>query len=701
MKKLLNIFVLLASLLVIAVSCIKEEMEGGFGDDAGAPVSIKLDTRAFGDGESKVNNVRVIVAKQNAVGTIITNKFINDPANPIKLETMTGLYRVCVIINETEDGTELADLKDLKTDGTFSDLDNIKLPFTGRIMTNIPMYGSKSDVRIVAAQSDTDADIYIDGTNQGKILKMNVDRLACKISPLKLRSKGLGTLQSVKLSNLPDAVSLTGVAYRNPGNFKAITKSASDFKATQPTPEGLVWEMATTADILLPYSSFSPINNESEAILLTVTTSNKTVDKRLGHQMVAENGKLVDFTLHRNTSYAFTGTIGTDDLGIEVNVANWEKVEQDYPAGGGSFWEMQPKDSRVGLDGTQKERTAAFTAKFATSAVVSTYKWYRKRQLNDMSYVTEELINNENGVTITTEDDNSSQLVIVASKLEDAGEIYCVGETESPDGSTETLESSRATLMVMGTEIDDAGIYPDMQMWEIPRNALFGATCLLRDTRDNKLYRVKLMADGNWWMIQDLAYGNASTETIFKSNATNMEITNLIASGLYGVCASTGLATGGYLYNGFAALQMGTPSDDKAENDFDKTLTQLSSLCPDGWHLPGNLENTYNQEFIILQNALQFSNANIMEVLTKFNYNSPTDFNSYTLRLLVPSPSHPFAVDNVSYRGGVFITYTNWAVQYGDLGITSVRNNGIIQNTNQPLPANIGAPIRCVRNFKN
>lgn len=690
MKKLLNIFILLASLLVIAVSCIKEEMEGGFGDDAGAPVSIKLDTRAFGDGESKVNTVRVIVAKQNAVGTIITNKFINDPANPIKLETMTGLYRVCVIINETEDGTELADLKDLKTDGTFSDLDNIKLPFTGRIMTNIPMYGSKSNVRIVAAQSDMDADIYIDGTNQGKILKMNVDRLACKISPLKLRSKGLGTLQSVKLSNLPDAVSLTGVAYRNPGNFKAITKSASDFKATQPTPEGLVWEMATTADILLPYSSFSPINNESEAILLTVTTSNKTVDKRLGHQMVAENGKLVDFTLHRNTSYAFTGTIGTDDLGIEVNVANWEKVEQDYPAGGGSFWEMQPKDSRVGLDGTQEERTAAFTAKFATSAVVPTYKWYRKRQLNDMSYVTEELINNENGVTITTKkDDNSSQLVIVASKLEDAGEIYCVGETESPDGSTETLESSRATLMVMGTEIDDAGIYPDMQMWEIPRNALFGATCLLRDTRDNKLYRVKLMADGNWWMIQDLAYGNASTKEVFEANCKTATVTNLIAKDAFGVCMKNiPGALGGYMYNTYAALQFQSIS---AVYESDTLLEYLPGLCPEGWHYPGNVNNEYNKEWslFVAKTGIDLKSQDIL----KFEYNNPTSFNAYNFEQ---------GSSYISYHGGYIVQRGgrpgNYIYTLCSLGIISSPSYGAIlldaENANTP---DYKIPIRCIR----
>lgn len=708
MKQLSNIFILLAVLLFSTVSCIKEEMKEDFGGTAGLPVSLKLDTRSLGAGDATINTVRVIVARQQGDGEIITNQFVPSPASPIVLQTMTGLYKVCVIINETEDGKELSELEK----GTLlnlSALDNIRLPFNlkGRSMTNIPMFGEKKDVGIVAVDNDSNADIYIGGVNQGKTLEMKVDRLAAK-ARLVFRSKGLGTLQSVKLSNLPDAVSITGTVYEpTPTAIQQVELQASAFTATVPTPDGLTWEMTTGEEILLPYSSFSPVTDAGKAAILEVVVSNRTMTKALGHIMET-NSNPKDYTLHRNTAYTFIGSIGSDNLNVNVEIANWTPVNQDYPAGGGSFWMAEPQSVRVGLDGTLAEKTATFTAKMSTKAGL-VYKWYRKRQLNDMSYVIEELVSGMNGVTITFVDtDKSSELVIVASKLEDSGEIHCVGITTSPNGRTETLESGRATLMVVGTEIDNAGTYPDMQNWTPPRNALLGATCLLRDHRtdmpandpnNDKVYRVKLMADGNWWMIQDLAYGKAVNEGLFSANAEKKEPTDLIGSGLYGVCMLSAEPTGGYLYNTYAAIQLPQGTADDHINQVALDMEFIQGLCPDGWHLPGNMNKSLNKEWVNLQTVLN-ADVTIPDEWMKYGYDNALHFNAYNL-IETESDSGEF-VDAIAFHGGYGSGMVNRKLTFCSLGfVTTNYEKGAVLDIGMSIPDYSGVPIRCVRNFKN
>ena len=392
-----------------------------------------------------------------------------------------------------------------------------------------------------------------------------------------------------------------------------------------------------------------------------------------------------DYTLHPNTHYTLTALVAGDELTIETQVRNWDKNETDYPAGGGSFWKAQPQDTRIGLG----ESTIIY-AEFGGNGTGSTFKWYRKKQLADFTYHIEEITT---GITNTEYADYyRSELELRGDALDDACEVYCVANITAPDGHTDRLESDYATFMVMGDEVKPAGTYPSMQNWKAPQNVTLGSTCLLQDDRDNKVYRVKLMADDNWWMIQDLAYGNASSEEIFKNKCNVQVVTDLIGNGLYGVCTSSSKSTGGYLYNAYAALQFeGVETDSSLGDDVKKEY--LSSLCPEGWHMPGNVNGEYNREWSILIDKIK-ADLSTEKDIAKFGYNEPNSFNAYT-----PEPD---LFNTITFHGGYRAGKSGRTspIDFLTLGIATGAYGAVLIGLDQRNENYLRIPIRCLRNFK-
>lgn len=383
---------------------------------------------------------------------------------------------------------------------------------------------------------------------------------------------------------------------------------------------------------------------------------------------------------------------------LELNIQQWDLKEQDFPTGGGS-WDITLADCRVGLDGTQADRTAIFSATLDTKVEVTRVRWFRRYQPDAYRTVVEELANGRDGVSISDDLANkSSVLTIVADGLDDSGEIYCRVTTRSEDNKEEISESNHATLMVVGTEVADAGKYPDMQNWMVPRNIPLGSTCLLRDARDGKVYRVKLMADGNWWMIQDLAYGNVSTPDIYDNYSLNEKVINQIETGLYGVCKSTGWATGGYIYNSYAAIQLPQGSRDDYLNGTAVKKTLIQGLCPQGWHLPGNMNGEPNKEWLNMQKVLKWD-VTIVSGIMKMVYNDSFSFNAYTLNETVDKDDKP--VDAISFWGGYDSVMANKVAYFRCLGFSvNDYDNGAVTNPEFALIVQDAISIRCLRNFK-
>jgi uncharacterized protein (TIGR02145 family) len=85
-----------------------------------------------------------------------------------------------------------------------------------------------------------------------------------------------------------------------------------------------------------------------------------------------------------------------------------------------------------------------------------------------------------------------------------------------------------------------------------------GDTWRLTDSRDGKIYTVRKLADGHFWMTQDLRFGHCTDESF-----TN----GVISRGYAGHCRTNSQPEAGYLYDYPAVVQR-------------------AGLCPTGWYVP-------------------------------------------------------------------------------------------------------------------
>lgn len=617
--------------------------------------------------DSEIKKVRIIAFDSRNGGLVYNQKIDNPTDNPVVIQMMSGQRDFYVITNEPASQTTT-----LNGVQTLADLQAVRIPWNEVEQgTTFVTFGTLPDQTIKPKV-------------QNNITIKNY-RLAVKIE-LTLNGENFIPAQEVTFKNLPDAIPLFDVPYDCAvGNRKTKTVTSLTPPSDGSVSPGYVW--TRTATVVLPSYIFSPATDVDKAVQISVPIGSGEISKPIGHKVSGN-----DYVLHRNTIYSLTANVGPDNLVIDAQVRNWDENTTDYPAGGGSFWKEQPQDTRVGLNGITEEATAVFSAGLTGSGTGTTFKWYRKKQLADFSFETTEITTG-----IATPEENKSELKMVATSLEDACEVYCVATTNAPDGSIDRLESERATFMVVGNWVQPAGTYPSMENWKAPMNAPLGSTCLLQDNRDNKVYRVKLMADGNWWMIQDLAYGKAVGEGQFYANCDEMEPIGFIGPGLYGICMESQLPTGGYLYNTYAAIQLPQGTAEDIRNRVDLTKEYLPSLCPDGWHLPGNKDGEYNKEWSIFLNSTSFTGGNSAD-FEQFSYTNATHLNAYNKVELYDFDFNK--ITTIAFWGGYVGGRSQNKLLFCSLGFAAVEFMCPVMTLADAFTNDVAAPIRCVRNFK-
>lgn len=133
-----------------------------------------------------------------------------------------------------------------------------------------------------------------------------------------------------------------------------------------------------------------------------------------------------------------------------------------------------------------------------------------------------------------------------------------------------------------------------------------GNTWTLTDRRDNKTYTVKLMADGHFWMVEDLRFGGSpdivATKNTFSTDnpaaagtlgeyIPNLygDIVNITHNGTSDI--NPPRAGRGYFYNWRAAMQQADISTGSA-------YSKTQGIAPAGWHIPSV------DEFKTLRNTL-------------------------------------------------------------------------------------------------
>jgi uncharacterized protein (TIGR02145 family) len=130
----------------------------------------------------------------------------------------------------------------------------------------------------------------------------------------------------------------------------------------------------------------------------------------------------------------------------------------------------------------------------------------------------------------------------------------------------------------------------------------------LTDTRESnnvQTYKVKLMADGHIWMVQDLKFGDKCNKTTFagsngKDQAGNL--TTLTDKTYYGDCSnsinSSTPANRGYFYSWAAAINKPDAYYGSSANvgcsGIGSSANACQGICPVGWHVPtGGTDGDY------------------------------------------------------------------------------------------------------------
>lgn len=666
-KRIYRCFARTASMMFCCMltfaACVNEEVLPSSGKQEQELVNLSMEIAnrsGVAGSDSEIKKVRII-AFDSRNGGLVYNKLINNPSTmPVTIEMMSGTRDFYAITNEPSSQT--AALDDVRS---LQHLEAIRIPYDEVEQgTTFVTFGSLMGEVLKPMVTNT--------------IKIENKRLAVKVD-LTLNGKNFTPATSVTFSNLPDKIPLFEVPYE-PATSSSKEKTVTSLTDPGSIPAGSVW--SRTATVVLPSYLFTPESDESKAARIVVTQGSGEISASIGHKVSAN-----DYTLKRNHIYSLTALVGPDDLIIEAQVKNWDTLSQDYPAGGGSFWTGQPQDTRVGLNGTDADATATFTATLDLSGTNLSFKWYRVKQKSndDFTLVTEEV------TTGIVSKDNATTLTLKADGLDDACMVYCVATITAPDGKLDRLESNYATFMPVGDWVQPDKTYPYMQNWKSPQNAPLGSTCLLQDERDKKVYRVKLMADGNWWMVQDLAYGNVSSSADFAVNCTDQNVTNLIGTGLYGVAVSSEVPLGGHFYNAYAALQFKGEASDEGVRDLQTVY--LPSLCPKGWHLPGNANNSYNEEWLTFIDKTKIDLYSDTD-LTRFGYNDMTAFNAYNIE---PELSHTINFHG-GYRAGKSDRFSS--VDFLTLGIAIGAYGGVFTQISERNGNNVKIPIRCLRNFK-
>jgi uncharacterized protein (TIGR02145 family) len=228
--------------------------------------------------------------------------------------------------------------------------------------------------------------------------------------------------------------------------------------------------------------------------------------------------------------------------------------------------------------------------------------------------------------------------------------------------------------------------------------AATGATWTLQDTREsgnNQNYKVKKMADGHIWMVQDMKFGNLCGTTFNGSSATDQTGKVSSIGTYYGDCtAATSTATPanrGYLYDWAAAIQKsGAYSGSSSDVGCSGTASGISGtvpgacrgICPEGWHIP---TGGSSGEFQVLHTIGNCSTSN------DDCWNAASAWEGVLGGFCFSNGSLANQGYNYNYWSS---TYINTSNAYCLSFISSSVNPG----TNDPNK-NLGISVRCIRNY--
>jgi uncharacterized protein (TIGR02145 family) len=224
-----------------------------------------------------------------------------------------------------------------------------------------------------------------------------------------------------------------------------------------------------------------------------------------------------------------------------------------------------------------------------------------------------------------------------------------------------------------------------------PCAASTGATWTLRDTREssnNQSYKVKLMADGRYWMVQDLKFGDKCNKTSFAgSNGTDQtgKVTSHTDKTYYGDCRSNTYTGAGYLYDWAAAIQKpGAYCGGTEEGCSGTGGASCQGICPVGWHIPiGGSDGEFQKLHDAMNTSCEANNATCWNAASAWEgvFGGRCGISGLPLG----------QGDAAYYWSSTYVSNDNAYLLY--------HNNEITLYLMGSNPKNYGEAVRCVRNY--
>ena len=220
-------------------------------------------------------------------------------------------------------------------------------------------------------------------------------------------------------------------------------------------------------------------------------------------------------------------------------------------------------------------------------------------------------------------------------------------------------------------------------------------TMTLTDTRDNKSYIVRKLADGNCWMTSDLKIlftanqrlYSASTNVPDDSKVVSVPTRSTYVDDWNVANAWRSLTSNGYVYYSWYTATAGYGTDGG-------NVTTQYDICPRGWHLPKS--GTGSQSYTQLGTAYNISNSGGATAYNKLisfplNFAMAGDVNHNTSRIdatYFESAGWYFTNSGASTSNAVTVLF------FGD----SSHNYTIRLNGQDNMVRRAGASVRCVAN---
>jgi len=317
-----------------------------------------------------------------------------------------------------------------------------------------------------------------------------------------------------------------------------------------------------------------------------------------------KNGGAFTVNIQQNTAYRWTAT--SNQSWATLNVAATDTIEGNkaLTVTVNEYTEVDPRTATITLREVSPKANRTLTLRVIQAGADPEVNVDKTSIETDALGGAYEIVVTTNGATWTVSSD-AAWLSVSPTSGKNVTATVNVTKNVNPDTpnrtGTVTFTSGSANKTVTVTQTgyttcnspnNTETIYFDE--FSPCEDSQTGDTWRLTDRRDGKIYTVKLMADGHYWMVEDLRFGGvpdivANKNTFSTDNPANAGTLGEYIPDLYGDIVNITFngssdinpprAGRGYFYNWRAAMQQADISTGSA-------YSKTQGIAPSGWHIP-------------------------------------------------------------------------------------------------------------------